>query len=104
VRVIATQKGFYEGELISPGTTFELDESILKVDPVDGQPILPRWCLRADQQDLAAKRIEFDKTKMVGGAIASSGQGASGGAATRKMKEISDQNHFEPSAAKGKTK
>lgn len=85
VNVIALEMGFYDGRRIRVGQSFEFDTKFAK--PVEGGGyVLPAWVIPDEPgaREGIARMIQNREDKAHAAAIASSGNGASGGAAKRK--------------------
>lgn len=87
VKVIALQDGFYAGNRRRAGTEFEME---VEIEGDDRAYKFPKWVDVAGdfaRRTLAKKRKDAE-AKMVAGAIAASGDGASGGASKRKAESF----------------
>ena len=90
IRVMALEMGFYKGSRRRPGEEFDMD--VADVPVKDAVYQFPSWVDAAG--DLARRRFEKKQSdhaaKMTAGALASSGNGASGGAVDRKKESFAE--------------
>lgn len=86
MKVIAIAPGYYSHVRIKPGQVFEMPESDMK--QVDGQPVLPKWVVTADQEVPSKKGLKLPGAKVVkspkgaGGDDKGKGEGKGEGSST----------------------